>query len=81
MDPGYNPTLMEMYHFRESVETIREGLGDMMIGLQKFEAGIENLRVLFERIDNLALEEIQTERELMRLDYEELARVRSCPRP
>ena len=81
MDPSRNPTLMEMYHFRESVETIGEGLRDMINGLQKLEAGVENLRVLFERIDDLVVEEIQIERELMRQDYEELASIRRCPRP
>lgn len=50
---SHTPNLLEMYHFRESVETLQDGLRDIDAGLKRFDAAVTNLRVLFHRMQDL----------------------------
>jgi hypothetical protein len=67
LPPLPNENLLEMYHFHESIQSMRQGLIEMSYGLREFQAGMENLRVLFEKIkEELAILErsgdVRTER-------------------
>lgn len=50
-----------MYHFYESIQSIEQGLSNMIFGLREFQAGIENLRVLFQKIEELAASNLEAE--------------------
>jgi len=56
-----NEGILEMYHFQESIQSIEHGLAIMMHGLRDFQAGVENLRVLFQKIEELTMSSLETE--------------------
>lgn len=57
MTPEYNPTVLEIYHFCESLNSIQEAFEDIVKGFKKFEAGVQNLRVLFEKVEESTTQE------------------------
>jgi hypothetical protein len=75
--PPRNETLLEMYHFRESIQSIEQGLTEMMFGLREFQAGVENLRVLFEKIEDLAILNLGTAFHTLEVDESDEERERS----
>lgn len=68
-EPPHNEGILEMYHFYESIESIEQGLNDMISGLRDFQAGLENLHVLFNKIEELA--KLSQEAELSSTDVED----------
>ena len=76
-----DPDILEMYHLRESLDSVQQGFQDMMIGLQKVQAGMENLQILLDTVEEceeeLREEEVRAEelRRLEELRAEELRRL------
>jgi hypothetical protein len=64
------PTLLDLFHFHESLVAITSGLADINRGLRDFEAGVHNLRVLFHQMEHLAYADLEREEILARYDCE-----------